>query len=158
MNPLHEDIVRYRECVRGVWNTYLRSGSTWDDCDEFKVVERVLFELIAMRSVRVNGTTAPTDLGLRVRLTEPEVPILVQRSAVEGNVVWGPWDRNVHPDETRLRFVEFFDWHQLGSRDLAYVQARVTQWNGHDELVGRLVLVEFRYVEIVADLQDAVSQ
>jgi hypothetical protein len=153
MNPVHEDIVRYRECVRGVWNTYLRSGSTWDEYSEFEIVERALFELIALRTVRMNGPAAPAHVRLTVELKDPEVPIIIQLSAVEGNVVWGNWERNVHPGEVRLDFLQLFDWDKLGVHELAYVQSRVTHWDRHDELVGRLVLVEFRHVEIAWDME-----
>src|SRR5215218_6299474 len=114
MSSQHEDMVRYRECVRSIWNRYLRPEATWDEYSQFKAVERALFDLIAMRSVHRNDTLPSTDVRFRAQLVEPEVPILIQLSAVEGNVVWGPWIRNVHPDEVRFEFLEFFDWDVLG--------------------------------------------
>ena len=55
------------------------------------------------------------------------------------------WDHpisTISPNDGVLEFLDYFDFDELGCRDFKYVRARIQEFPGHPELVGREALLE----------------
>jgi hypothetical protein len=148
---VHETVVKYRECARGIWNTCFRHDADWDTVDDFRELDSRLFDLMVLRPLGLSrgegqGTTAEL---LDVQIAEPVALIMVrQQPSSERNASWdlGP---QIHPGDAVLKFIRFFDWYELGVRDFAYVRVRIVEWRNYPELASREALLEMRYAEIV---------
>jgi hypothetical protein len=56
----------------------------------------------------------------------------------------GYWDdpvTDIEPDDCDLRFIQFFDWWDLGFRDFAFYRVRIVGSQRYPHLVGRDALV-----------------
>ena len=72
---------------------------------------------------------------------------MVNRDA-SGSGYWDDPVNTVTPGAMDLRFVDFFDWDELGVRDFQYVKVRVIASKAHTHLVNRYALLEFAHVTL----------
>jgi hypothetical protein len=92
------------------------------------------------------GKRAPALPELRVEPSAPEIPILLQRPSQDGNLYWDARPNTVAQGEAVFWLVDLFDWNELDWRDFGFCRARIASWSGHEELIGRHVLIEMRHV------------
>jgi hypothetical protein len=57
-----------------------------------------------------------------------------------------------HAAEVVLRFIDFFDWDQIGFHDFEYYLAFIESFTGRPELVGRELLIRVAYSKVVLDM------
>ena len=149
-----DPMYRYREACRLLWNGSLRDFDAderihLDDeryCD-FARLRGDLFVALVLRdighadaTVRFQTMDASVFPFLRIVAT-PRTQILVNREAVHhGNPYWDGLP-NAVPDEIDLRFIDYFDWDEVGYRDLAYYEARIVGCAAHPDIVGRNALL-----------------
>ncbi len=150
--------VLFREAARHIWNSALyHPGVTWERRDAYS---RVLTELFTAMVLDPLGETEQRLAPLWEAAPEPLKGFDVQPNTISGvplavnraSPPTGYWDDPVGrilPDDARLEFVRFFDWDELGPRDLQFVQVRIADFPKHPALTGRHALIEFAYVRVV---------
>jgi hypothetical protein len=150
--------VSFREAARHLWNsTFYEPGVDWDRRDSFS---RVLTELFTAVVLDPLGETDQRMPQLWERAPEPLKGVAVHPNAVTGVPIainrasprTGYWDDPVDrilPEEARMEFVQFFDWDELGPRDLKFVEVRIADFPKHPALAGRYALIEFSYARFL---------
>jgi len=147
---------RYRECVRHIWNTYLRTGnSTPDDkVNRFDRIKELLFSEIVLRELgkpNYRREDCQQELTfLRVVPVCEGVPIMVNRPSSDGNKYWDDPVDNAGPDAD-LRFIDFFDWDQLGFMNLQFYHVKIFHFPKFPHLVGREALLDTQYARVFLD-------
>jgi hypothetical protein len=150
MKDITSTMSSYRECVRHLWNTHFwqqaERQEDWDLRDRFDEIAIALFRCLVLREVaREDAQVLPSYRRDRVALpfirleVVPESPIFVNRGVDEG--YWDDPVARVQRDELDLRFIQFFDWWDLGFRDFAFYRARIVGSAKHPHLVGRDALL-----------------
>jgi len=140
----------YRECVRHLWNSHFRAEAErrddWDLRDQFCDAAVILFRALVLRGLDIgdaqvladyHGDRAPL-MCLRVEVESPST-IMVNRTGAGSY-----WDDPVclfERDDLDLRFIQFFDWWDLGFRDFAFYRVRIVGSGRYPHLVGRDALV-----------------
>lgn len=152
----------FREVARHIWNTafyrpdaHREGGVAWDRRDAFSRVITELFTAMVLDPLRVTDqrlgaewehAAAPLTC-FEVNPSATGIPIMINRASPRT----GYWDdpvRQIGPGDARMQFVRFFDWDQLGYRDLQYVETLMVDVSAHPELVGRYALIEFSYAAL----------
>ena len=150
-----EEIHRFREAARHLWNAHLRPGADWDTVDAFEEVCRLLFEQLIISRLKLHAPVIPintdkSDLeGYRVfGAGTGKLPLLVNRDIPPS----GYWDYPVDwippEDESEIRPISFFDFDLLGWRMFEYYRVRISAYPSRPRLVGRDALIRCDYVEI----------
>jgi hypothetical protein len=140
----------YRECVRHLWNTQFQAeaepGHDWDLRDGFNKVAAQLFRLLILRPLdRENWDFQPDHWSPREPF--PFLRVVVDTTSeilVNRELASGYWDhplKAVHTDELDLRFLQYFDWWDLGVRDWAYYRVRIVGSATHPAVVGKDALL-----------------
>lgn len=151
-----ESFSRYREAARHIWNTAFRVAPVnFDDRDSFSRVASELFKAIVLDPIGLGdvrlsemSNPAPSHFAkIAVVPSADRIPILVNRETKEAHGYWDDPVNQLGRDEADLRFVQFFDWDELGARDFEYVLVRIVSWHSHPHLVTRYALVEYTTVK-----------
>ena len=113
--------------------------SAWDLEERFRRVEAELFVALVLHPAALTGPpygTEPQPIRVRSSVSAP-FPVMLSNGP-------GKWDHPIRegPDDADLRFESFFDWSNIDRRDNRYVMAQVAAWPGHDELIGKSLLIE----------------
>lgn len=86
-----------------------------------------------------------------VEVTGTNVELLVDGNLPsEPGRLWGKPALVLTPGIGQLRFVNFFDWYQIGVRDLRLIEVEIERLDERPELVGRHALIELDQVSIWA--------
>jgi hypothetical protein len=143
-------MLNYRECVRHLWNTYFRREAQpqqdWDLRDEFYDAALVLFKALVLRGLDVG------DVKLLPDYFADQAPIMFLRLEVDGSSEIlvnrtgssGYWDDPVtvvQQGDCDLRFIQFFDFDDLGFRDFRFYRVRIVGSSRYRHLVGRDALL-----------------
>jgi hypothetical protein len=150
MEDVTERMNGYRECVRHLWNTHLRanaeSSQDWDLRDEFNEVTARLFRMLVLRPLgREEWEFLPDHWAKRQPFpflhvaVEPTSEILVNRELESGY-----WDHPLKVVDSRdleLRFLQYFDWWDLGVKDLAFYRVRIVGSTKYASLIGKDALL-----------------
>jgi len=146
------NINRFREAARHVWNAHLMDrafrDTDWDLRDEFSNVYVDLFNVLVKYDLPESATSIPhlwngenkVLLEYRVNGKNTELVAMINRSIP----AVGYWDhpiQNVKSEETDLRLISFFDWDEIGFRNMRYLRVRILA-SSNKELIGRDALVE----------------
>jgi hypothetical protein len=142
----------YRECARGVWNSFLRADADFDRVDGFSALcERLLAELV-LRPLGKLGhrKAAPGDPYpfLRVVPMADPVPIMINRPSKDGNKYWDDPVTQVGREGVKLLLIDYFDWDQMGFIDLQYYRVKVIVFDKHPDLVGREALLDVHHAGV----------
>jgi hypothetical protein len=127
--------------------------------EDFQEIEGRLFLSLVGRSLSKSPSAshsfieAETQQRLEVALGDliSTLPVLVSRNA---HAMDGQWVEGLELSanrQMRLRFVEFFDWDQLGFMSGALVRARIESLDGSPELHGHDVMIEIHNVRFLYD-------
>ncbi len=140
---------RYRECVRTLWNNFLREDADYQTVEVYEDIRRRLFDEIVLAGVgKGEATKASLDDAypfLRVVPRADEIPIMINRSGAPGSGYWDdPVDR-IRANDAELHLIDVFDWEQMGYRDFHYYQVRIENLAKHPDLNGRQALVEVHH-------------
>jgi hypothetical protein len=143
-------MMSYRECARGVWNTYFRVlDEGWH---EFINVDTALLEGLVLTQVfgGFRDERSPC-IWVRPRMMKNGVPAMWAHgedrkySFVEGRL---------HGGAQRLKFLEFFDWSDDSDQDFKDMNLVRCEMLESDEpsLVGAHVLLEIKLVTFEAEI------
>lgn len=151
-----------REAARHLWNTYFVDrvnaaeafDHKWNIVDQFRQIERLL--LWGVVSDELDEHRCEIDPGKELAsllhvVPEPAtgVPIMISRPSADGNKYWDDPVNHVRASEVDLRFIEYFDWDQLGPREFQYYRVRIQSFATHPHLIGRDALLETRYARVL---------
>jgi hypothetical protein len=152
MNDITDILNTYRECTRGLWNTYLRPDADFDRVDAFASICEVLFAELVLRPLGKNDE--PKKSGnepysfLRVVPTADAVPIMINRPSTDGNRYWDDPIGQVHQRGNSLLYIDYFDWDSLGFVDFQYYRVHIAHFDNEPRLLGREALIEVRYAKV----------
>jgi hypothetical protein len=150
MTDITDRIQDYRECVRHIWNTHFRAEAErrddWDLRDEFYDAALILFRALVLKGLDVAETELLPDyradrqplLFLRL-VIDTSSQALINRTGDSG--YWDDPVTQLEKGDCELRFVQFFDWWDLGFRDFAFYRVRIVASPRYPHLVGRDALV-----------------
>jgi hypothetical protein len=151
-----EQIRSYREAIRHLWNAYwVYQEPDWDSIDRFAEVADLLFRGTICSLVETKLPVIPVDHGdsplSAYRLFTKhngKLPLLVSRDIPNK----GSWDHPVSwiPAESAYDIIPicFFDFDQVGHRQIRYYRSRIINSPSHPELNGRDALIECDHVQI----------
>lgn len=147
-------IHEFREMVRHLWNSYMRSDATWDTADEFAKITSVLFIECVLRRAGMDARPIPMDHGkilTEYRLFADhtgKLPLRPNRDIPAS----GYWDHPVEwiPPEKKqiIHPICFFDFDMLGWRAIQYYRVRIVESSSHPDLNGRDALIECAHVDV----------
>ena len=140
----------YRECVRHVWNTHVQvlaeAENDWDVRDGFNEVAARLFRLIVLRALcreewefAADHWADPKPFPFLHVVVERTCEIMVNREMTSG--YWDDPVRVVEPEDLQLRFLQYFDWDDLGVRDWAFYRVRIVGSAKYPPLIGKDALL-----------------
>jgi len=174
MRDVSSTFEAYREGVRHLWNTQFlgvlqSTGDTWALRDTFDDVCASLFAALVLGQLGIpiseashqalpgGGTLAPKPmLQFHVVPRGPRAPIHINRTLPRG----GYWDHPptmLLPGDADLRFVRWYDFDELGRRDLKYYEVHIVASSTHPQISGRAALIECEYCTVHVDSADATS-
>jgi hypothetical protein len=147
MEIITEDMLRFKEAVRHVWNTYFLEAGSPMSAELLESFEKIERELLRALVLLPSGMPEAAD-----NYRRGSMPILLQAKSglFDLPVQFGSVDANRNmkwelpcavPASalSQYRFIEFFEWNPYGHIDLSYVKARVDD--------GRFALVEQTHCE-----------
>lgn len=162
MTDITDRIQNYRECVRHIWNTHFRAEAEqrqdWDLRDEYCDAALILFRALVLHGLDVGETELFADYRaeqqplsfLRV-VIETSSEILINRTGQSG--YWDDPVTRLEKGDCDLRFIQFFDWWDLGFRDFAYYRVRIASSSRYPHLVGRDALLPVgSSVKVICDV------
>lgn len=158
----------YRECMRHLWNSSFLSllptaQDPWELRDLFDDAGSLLFSALVVErlglSSRVgsdqmlsqNRRPSPPPLTwLRVVPRTDRTPIMINRDATADSGYWDHPVKRVSAADLDLRFVRWFDFDELDSRDFKYYQVKILS-SSIEGVAGRAALVECEYARVFVD-------
>ena len=163
-------LASYRECVRHLWNGHFlkavqSSSDKWALRDEFDDACSILFGSLVAAPVGAAAAHDAREILSRSRepvarvidwlhvvphTTPAGVPIMINRDPVEESGYWDHPVRQIVATEVSPRFVRWFDFDELGFRDLKYLLVRIASASRED-IVGRAALIECEYSDVFLD-------
>jgi hypothetical protein len=152
---INEMMNRFRIATRELFNNFFHVPDPWKDSNlafqletRFSAVEELLFQKLVLEPASLPLIAYKNvQSSLQVELAKGDsAPVMLNREINSGY-----WDHPIK-EVTRdavLLFVRFFDWDVLSYRDNRYVLVQVDSWPLHQDVVGKLALVESQYVRFV---------
>jgi hypothetical protein len=154
MENITSDMLRFKEAIRHVWNTYLVNIETPIPIEVWDSYDRIELELF--RSIILISRDAPTvadsyrkkpipQIIVRPRLNSVEIPVQFGiRNSENRNIAWELSANILATNFPTFYFLRFFDWNHYGPIDLPYVQVV-------DAKDGRIAMIEQQYCEFEFD-------
>lgn len=147
MKDVTQEMLRFKEAARHVWNTYLLESSSLMSIeiqDSFEKIERELLRALVLLPVgRPDAADdyrrAPLPIALRAKSGLTDVPVQFGSVDQNRNIQWGLPSSIPGADISQYCYIEFFDWNPYGHIDRGYVKARTSD--------GRLALIEQTYCD-----------
>lgn len=163
MKDVTQLLNRYRECVRGLWNTYFMNQESftadWELSDEYEEICVKLFTSLVLNRVgrhmhrksrAFDQSPEPLSFFRVVPSANDGVPIQVSREK-NNSQYWDHPTTLIKPDEADMRFIDFFDFGVLDFRGFQYCRVRIVGSNLNADLVGRDALLECNHINILFD-------
>lgn len=162
MKDVSQLMNRYRESARVLWNSFLREDADYRTVDTYAQLKFLLFDEIVLAAIGMAGyvrdsTEEPYPF-LRIVPCVAAVPVLTNSSVTAGVWTWQHpvmWATSLEVD---LRFIDYFDFAQMGFLDLHYYRALVRSWPTHPDVVGCELLLEVQHASVMLDYPDSASR
>jgi len=140
MIDITDKMLAYRECVRGLWNTYLRDGADFDSVDVFEDICRKLFSELILAQTGASS-------GILVKPGLDPLRIMIHRPTEQGKY-WDDPVTSLKPGGLVMSFIDFYDFNNLDYIDLRYCRIKIVQCAEHPALTGREALVDVQHVRL----------
>jgi len=139
----------WKEATRNLWNLYfVKNGkSDWESHEIFQEIEKALFEQIVLKNIGINRSIELKGTFKLLARSNNVIPVMVNRTGESGY-----WDHPITSlinDVVDIKFIEYFDWDQLGIRDNRYMMSRILSSRLHPEINGFKAIIESHYVDVV---------
>lgn len=142
----------FRVASRELFNNFFYEAArrhgyseSWNIVDDFKQVERVLFESMVLRPEGIDGEYGNENSAVMVTPLKEllDIPALINRE-----IKTGYWDypMNNIPVDSKMVFICFFDWSENAVRDNEFVRVVIESCTS-SELVGKHALISAKYVD-----------
>lgn len=147
MQDVTEDILRYREASRLLWNVFFRPIYQLEIEEDFADADRALLQGLVLRYHGIEGTTSIQDL-IHVVPTIHKLPIMISNPrAGDRNGYWDHPIEELEKDQFEAGFIEFFDFRAMdGPLNHQYARCRLFSCSKHPDLVGRDALIEVLHI------------
>lgn len=158
---LNHSMHRFRLASRELFNNFFAvplppANYDYEYYDGFNNVENVLFQSLVLDPCIVPYSEdfaygVKMHPHIRVRLPSAELdrdlvggPIEIAPIMINREIDSGYWDHDVSKVDNSaiMKFVCFFDWESMHSRDNAFVRVQITDWPQHTDLIGKHALIE----------------
>lgn len=159
MNELTRQMSEYRQCLKVLWNGFLAVDGDWDERHHFLNAAVELFRAIVLYSFEkedreaeilpaYRSDKAPFQT-IRVRATSAEGIEASREGTFRDTKPLAP---EVHIDQIDMRYMDLYDFHELGLREFKYVKVELVA-SPIDTQVGMRLLIPFESAlfERVAD-------
>ena len=159
MSDVTASVRAFREAARHLWNTAFAPQATWDTRDDFDGICACLFQALVLRphelwdrDLMPQAPLASPDAGLLrvVPQSATGMRIMINREPQQRSGYWDHPVAMVAAGQADLRFVQFFDWDELGARDFELVEVVIDRFDDHADLPGRSALVSVNDVRFLA--------
>lgn len=156
MVDITDAVGRYREAARHLWNSaFLASKPDWDARDRFSVVATALFDGLVLEPCGISDAhlpalweARPAHFGrIAVVPATSHVPIMINRG-VGANGYWDDPVARIAVESMSLRLVDFFDWNELGLREMRFVRVRIVGSAEFPHLIDRYALLDCDHVRL----------
>jgi len=152
-------MLEYAEARRSLWNNFFRRRAIGphqaDVVEDFQEIDRIMLSTVVRRSLGMDfpmdtffvGESSLDCIEIVLRQHVSHAAALVTEEAGGfGNKRWRGGLELSATSPMRIEFVEFFDWDQLGFITSSLCHGRIVELPGHDELVGRDLLIEVHLI------------
>jgi hypothetical protein len=151
MENITENVLRFKEAVRHVWNAYLlETGSPMSPelQDSLSKIKRELLRALVLPphglpNFADDYRRRPMPILVQAKAGLSDIPVQFGSLDANRNMKWELPRSVAAADVSQYRSVEFFDWNPSGHIDLSYVKARADD--------ARLVLIEQIYCDFALD-------
>jgi len=131
MDDITEDMLRFKEAVRHVWNAYLlETGSSTSPelQDSFATIERELLRAVVLLPHGVpeladDYRRRPIPILIQAKVGLIDIPVQFGSLDKNGNMKWELPCAVPAANVSQYRFIEFFDWNPYGPIDMSYIKA-----------------------------------
>ena len=148
-----ELFLHYREVARLIWNFGFWSNSKlrdWDSVEIYREAMARLFEGMILFALgykgRIEHKDSPGEIAnFHVTAKNPEVQLWIDKNHPEKpSHLWGHPMKRLSSDSQsyQLKFVRFFDWHQIDVRDFRFLEVLIERLDDNPDLVGHHALIE----------------
>jgi hypothetical protein len=167
MDEITPLVLRYREAARTVWNGFLRE-EPWSSpvTHDWEALKQVLFTALVLRRCGHDDCAAallgPDRYGFS--WVEPlfhlhvvpttEVPVMISRTP-SGGTYWDHAVDRLGAEDADLRYIDFFDFDQLGYLDFRYYLVHIESSARHPALAGHQALVDVAHAKVFAESASA---
>jgi hypothetical protein len=157
MIDITQEIQRYREAARHLWNSCLMSRVNTSSGVVYEAFGRIceeLFEVVVLDPYDIDESAEQLNItGFQSLRVVPAVsagtPILVNRTQPTGPY-WDDPMTSVKAQDIELGLIGFFDWDSYGLIDMRYLRVRILGCPSHPVLVGREALIEILNAKVMA--------
>ena len=160
MRDITELVQRHRECSRHLWNTYFwpqsEKDDDWDLRDQFEDVSAKLFSSLVLWPIERESFEVPPAYLVPLRAI-PFIKVVPNGSCsalINREVDSGYWDHPINlfeETDVDLRFIQYFDWWNVGHRDFEFFRVLIVSSRAHPELNGRHALVRPLGLKVMFD-------
>jgi hypothetical protein len=157
-------VLRYREAARHIWNCFLRDEPLdAPGLHDWEALKQILFTALVLRNCGHDecaaALLAPDRYGFSwikpiVHLhVVPlgDVPVMISRDPGPHCRSWDHAVDRVGPNDVDLRFIDFFDWDQMGHIDFRFYLVDIEGSTKYPTLVGHRALLEVAYAKVLAE-------
>lgn len=142
MRDITELMDAYRECSRNLWNVYFSSRKDIGlSLDYFGQIRELLFNALVIDELSENGEDQDSPI---LGVVPERSVILIQRLSGPGEARY--WDQEkdmvVGPQDIKLAFLDYFDFHYIPIQDFHYYRRKVLSFPSHPKYEGREALLE----------------
>lgn len=170
MRDVTEIFQTYRLTLRHLWNDRFWGDQDlrqdWSLEQYFDLVKTPIFLALVLAKIEGSSSSVPEALEKRPWrfFVLPGAPnsadgtysaeLTLLRARDPG------WDSDgsigrIHPSDVRLKYLDVFEWGNVGYRDFRYYRVEILEAKGRPDLVGRNALVEVDEVRVLLDHADA---
>jgi len=130
MKDITENMLRFKEATRHVWNTYLLGSAHVmlpDIQNSFALIESELLCVIVLLPFDAahlveNYRKIPLPIIIKPEVGLREIPVQFGTKDQVGNMIWQQTSSVNANDLQNFKFVEFFDWNPYGYIDMSFVK------------------------------------
>jgi hypothetical protein len=157
MRDITDSCLRYRECVLGIWNEFLKNPPPdirFDVHDRWADACVSLFRAIVLYPMDYDAENLFPDYRAEQEPLRVLRVVLVRECEVLITEKDNPTVRDpatVEPDDVDLRFISFWDWDVLGKREFEYVKALIVESKKHPERNNKIAFIKRNDSKIMFD-------
>ncbi len=152
MTNATELVHNYRLAMRALWNEYYWADYRFRDSDTanaFQDAALPIFEALVRSRMEPLGQPATSLFGNGYRVVGSKDYNEEIRGMVLIGEPGGMSNGQFRTPPLKLTLLDFFDWDMRNWRDFRYYLTRISEFQGHEELVGKQAIVDVLEVDVL---------